>query len=52
MHSILFLIKIGLQIITENEELHYSKRESIINDLKQKGFNELQIDDIFHLLLL
>ena len=35
------------QIITENEEIHYSKRESIINDLKQKGFNELQIDDIF-----
>ena len=35
------------QIITENEELHYSKRESIIKDLKQKGFNELQIDDIF-----
>ena len=35
------------QLITENEDLHYSKRESIINDLKQKGFNELQIDDIF-----
>ena len=35
------------QIKTEDEEFQYSKRESIINDLKQKGFNELQIDDIF-----
>ena len=32
---------------TETDDFQYSKRESIINDLKQKGFNELQIDDIF-----
>ena len=38
---------ISIPIITENEDLQYSNRESIINDLKQKGFNELQIGDIF-----
>ena len=34
-------------ISTENNEFHDTKTENIINDLKQKGFNELQIDDIF-----
>ena len=32
---------------TENNDFHDTKRANIINDLKQKGFNELQIDDIF-----
>ena len=35
------------EINKENDDFNYPKRENIINDLKQKGFNELQIDDIF-----
>ena len=34
------------EINKENDDYNYPKRENIINDLKQKGFNELQIDDI------
>ena len=38
---------INIPINEEKEEHQYTNRESIINDLKLKGFNELQIDDIF-----
>ena len=31
----------------EKNDFEYTKKENLINDLKQKGFNELQIDDIF-----
>jgi hypothetical protein len=35
------------KINTENNDFHDTKRENIINDLKLKGFNDFQIDDIF-----
>ena len=35
------------EINTENNDFHGTKRENIINDLKLKGFNDFQIDDIF-----